>query len=277
VPIKGSPADFGQPYEDVAFPATDGLILRGWFLPAASSGPLYRGKRAIIIVHGKDNNRTGQNGKMIPMMVDLSRQGYHVLAYDTRCRGESEGNFYSLGHFERSDVLGAVDYLKSHGFIPGSIGVLGSSMGAATALLTAAKSTDISAVVSDSSFADLRLALDVLLPDESGLPAFFNEPIYQMAKLLRGIDVDAVSPMRINAKIGPRPILLTHGKVDKLIPVDHAYLLYEASDKAHTELWVVDGVGHTAIYGKMPKEYIERIANFFDGGLAISEEAAPEG
>jgi pimeloyl-ACP methyl ester carboxylesterase len=198
VPIKGSPRDLGQPFEEVSFLArTDGPTLRGWYMRADSSGLLYRGKRAIIMVQGKDGNRVGNDGELLPLMVSLAQQGFHVLAYDSRCHGESEGNFFSLGYYERRDVLGAVDYLKSRGFAPGSIGVLGFSMGAASALLAAADSTDISAVVADSSFACLRPTLDVLLPKESGLPPFFNELIYQMAKLLRGLDANAVSPMRI--------------------------------------------------------------------------------
>lgn len=272
VPIEGSLADFGQPYEDVTFPArTDALALRGWYLPADFHGPLYRGNRAIIMVHGKDGNRTGHLEKMIPMMVDLSHQGFHVLAYDSRCRGESEGNFNSLGYFERRDVLGAVDYLKSRGFAPSSIGVLGSSMGAATALISAAESTDIAAVVADSSFADLRSTLDVLLPKESGLPSFFNGSCYQMIQLLRGFDIDAVSPKRAVTNISLRPVLLIHGKADHVVPVDNAYLLYGASNKAHTDLWVVDVANHTPIYAKMPKEYVARVARFFDAGLVGSE------
>ncbi len=33
-PITHSPADYGLPYEDVAFQSRDGLTLRGWWIPA---------------------------------------------------------------------------------------------------------------------------------------------------------------------------------------------------------------------------------------------------
>jgi fermentation-respiration switch protein FrsA (DUF1100 family) len=148
----------------------------------------------------------------------------------------------------------------------------------ATALISAAESTDIAAVVSDSNFACLRLTLDVLLTKTTGLPSFLNELCYQMANILPpGIVIAGVCPMEIIAMISPRPILLIHGKADKLIPVEDAYRLYEVSDKAHTKLWVVDGAGHTAIYAEMPKEYVARVVNFFDGGLSDSEESPPEG
>jgi len=131
--------------------------LRGWYLPADTHGPFYQGKRVIIVAHGKGYHRANPIINMMQLEVDLARQGYHVLTFDFRGWGESDGKRFSLGYYERRDLLSAVDYLISRGFSSQSIGVIGFSMGAATALMCAAESTDIAAVVSDSSFADLRL------------------------------------------------------------------------------------------------------------------------
>src|SRR4029077_20590354 len=56
----GTPAtEIGADYYDVAFPATDGIRLRGWWIPAASSPdlpskklPASWGKRTVIFCHG---------------------------------------------------------------------------------------------------------------------------------------------------------------------------------------------------------------------------------
>src|SRR5690606_41831629 len=38
LPVDATPAALGLAFEAVEFPATDGLVLRGWFLPAARAG-----------------------------------------------------------------------------------------------------------------------------------------------------------------------------------------------------------------------------------------------
>jgi hypothetical protein len=44
-PIVGSPADVGLDYEDVAIPTTNGLMLRGWYVPSHNGA-------AVIALHG---------------------------------------------------------------------------------------------------------------------------------------------------------------------------------------------------------------------------------
>lgn len=41
-----TPADYGLPFEEVTFSATDGLQLRGWWIPVQGSD------RAVIVMHG---------------------------------------------------------------------------------------------------------------------------------------------------------------------------------------------------------------------------------
>ena len=43
-PVLGSPADLGLEYEDVTFPASDGVPLEGWFIPSP-------GSRSVVIVN----------------------------------------------------------------------------------------------------------------------------------------------------------------------------------------------------------------------------------
>jgi hypothetical protein len=39
-PVLHSPSEYGLEYEDVSFPARDGVPLDGWFIPAPGSGKL---------------------------------------------------------------------------------------------------------------------------------------------------------------------------------------------------------------------------------------------
>jgi alpha/beta superfamily hydrolase len=55
-----------------------------------------------------------------------------------RGHGQSADAPFTFGIYERRDVEGAIDWLKSQGFESGKIGVLGVSMGAASVIGAAA-------------------------------------------------------------------------------------------------------------------------------------------
>src|SRR5215216_7488313 len=67
-------------YREVAFEASDGVQLSGWYRPT-------RNGATILLVHGAGGDRTGAlaHAKL------LARHGYGVLLYDARGRGRSEG------------------------------------------------------------------------------------------------------------------------------------------------------------------------------------------
>ena len=191
-PLASSPAVFGLQYEDVTFPSTeDAVQLRGWFLPAAGSD------RVVVIVHGRNSNRSGDHGELVPHAEALVERGYNALLFDFRGHGESGGVRYTLGTVEQRDVLGAVDYLESRGFAPARMGFWAHSMGAATVLLATAASSDVRAIVADSSFARLDDLLDRQLPFASGLPGFFNPPILYFARTLFDADSRIVNPVEV--------------------------------------------------------------------------------
>ena len=128
--LASSPAVFDLAYEDVTFPsAGDRIPLRGWFLPAAGSD------RAVVIVHGRNSTRTGDEGQHVSDAAALVAHGYNTLLFDLRGHGESGGVRYTLGTAEQRDVLGAVAYLERRGFAPARTGFWAHSMGAATVLL----------------------------------------------------------------------------------------------------------------------------------------------
>ena len=136
--LASSPAVFDLDYEDVSFPsAGDDIDLRGWFLPVAGSD------RVVVIVHGRNSNRTGDDGQLVSHAAALVDRGYNVLLFDFRAHGESGGLRYTLGAAEQRDVLGAVAYLEARGFAPDRTGFWAHSMGAATVLLTASALAEV--------------------------------------------------------------------------------------------------------------------------------------
>ena len=121
-PILRRPSDFGMEYEDVFFPAMDGVMLDGWYIPAG------KGDKLIIVNHFIGANRygypghlepwTGQGGfevNFIEAYKALHDAGYSVLAYDLRGHGHSAAgadNITGVGAIEWRDVIGSVRYAK---------------------------------------------------------------------------------------------------------------------------------------------------------------------
>ena len=260
--LESSPAAFALAYEDVAFTSTgDRIPLRGWFLPAPGSD------RVVLIVHGRNSNRAGDDGRHVPHAAALVAHGYNALLFDLRGHGESGGVRYTLGTAEQRDVLGAVAYLKSRGFAPERMGFWSHSMGAATVLLASAVSPDVRTIVADSSFARLEDLLDRELPRASGLPAFFNPPILFFARTLFGADARIANPVEAVAGLPADSLFIVHGEADGLIPVDHARRIAAAAGPAVHDLWIVPGARHDRVSTVAPERYESRVLAFFDEKL----------
>jgi fermentation-respiration switch protein FrsA (DUF1100 family) len=262
VPIDDTPSSLGLSYEDVSFPSReDRLTLKGWYIPGGQD------KRAIIMVHGIERHRADPSIGMLNLAGDLVKQGFSVLMFDLRGHGESEGNRSSAGYYERRDLLGAFDYVRSRGLSADSIGIIGFSMGAATAILVAAEEPGIPAIVSDSSFADLAEIVQGEASERWRLPGFFTSGYPFVLKRLYGIDLNALRPIDVVGRISPRPIFFIHGGADEVIPLAHANWLYEASGNPSNLLWVVPGAEHVRSYKTAHKQYVHKVATFFRKAL----------
>jgi pimeloyl-ACP methyl ester carboxylesterase len=121
-PILRRPDEYGMEYEDVFFPAMDGVTLEGWFIPGDSD-------RLIICNHPMPCNRYGYPGHLepwtdfggfevnfLPETKILHDAGYNILAYDIRNHGRSgvgSGGIIGHGVLEYRDVIGSLRYAQS--------------------------------------------------------------------------------------------------------------------------------------------------------------------
>ena len=145
-PVLHSPSEHGLEYEDVTFPARDGVPLEGWFIPAPGSGKL------IIANHPMGFSRSGMptqyepwhadwaasgNGFEVDLVPDykiLHDAGYNVLAYDLRNHGLSSaanGGVSTHGITEWRDIAGSLAYARTRpGTADMTIGLFSRCMGA---------------------------------------------------------------------------------------------------------------------------------------------------
>jgi uncharacterized protein len=253
---RDDPAVWGLACEEVCFQAADGIRLAAWLARAPES------RAAVIVIHGHGGNRHTSlafAGHLYP--------AFTLLLPDLRGHGDSAGRHTSAGYLERLDVAGAADYLRGLGYE--RVGVLGISMGAATAILAAAASKSIDAVIADSSFARLRHAVREGARIR-GYPGPITRPLAylccQTAALRLRYPMRAGDPLVAIGAIAPRPLLLIHGEEDDLIRVDNARALYSAAGEPK-ELWVLPGVGHGQAIEAEPEGYRKRTLEFFRRSL----------
>jgi fermentation-respiration switch protein FrsA (DUF1100 family) len=236
--------------QDVSFQATDGVALKGWFLPGDSSA------RVVVLLHGVLANRN----QMLARALWMHTLGYNVLLYDSRGCGESAPALRSFGCYETRDLLGALRWLQSRGMT--EIGCVGCSQGAATILLASEQlPTTVKAIVAEAPYATLRNTTDDHFRAHTGLPSgYFGALVVPMAEWRLGLNMDDVSPLREIPKLKP-PLYLIGGTVDTLAPPADIRKLYDAASCDKT-LWMVPWAGHSDFFSYAEAEYEQRIGDF---------------
>lgn len=246
------PAEHSLAFEEVSFPATDGVSLRGWWIPAQGSD------RAVVILHGHGGS----------MDCDLHRApafhqaGFGVFLFDFRAHGRSQGRLATFGYLERWDVQGAVEFLKGRGIR--RIGLLGFSYGGMASMLAAPVCPDVHAVVTDGGPARMRTAIagrGVELHLPRWLAAFLAWLTLVITSARLRVNLFHYEPVRWVGKIAPRPILFIHGELD---PYCSDFDDLFAAAREPKEQWRLPGVGHTKASEVYPQEFLDRVIGFFE-------------
>ncbi|GAB4109819.1 MAG: alpha/beta hydrolase [Roseiflexaceae bacterium] len=259
--IEATPATYGASFENVRFPARGGdAEIAGWFLPSSSAD------RAIILVHGKDSNKSRTfSGHFPELAANLVQRGFHVLMIDLRGHGTSGPGRFSFGLDERRDLLGAVDWLATQGIPAERVGILGVSMGAASAIGAAHDDPRIAAVVSDCSYAEVYPLMQMHWSRTSGLPDAFLPSTLLIGDLLLGKDLTQARPVGEVDLVDDKPLLIIHGLNDSFTPIEQGRQLAAAAPLA--EYWEVAGADHAESYSVDPVAYTERVSTFFAAAI----------
>lgn len=244
----------------VRFYASDGVRISSLLLePESPNG------HGIIVCHGLRHDKNSA----VRFVQYLAREGYTLLLVDFRNHGESEGEITSYGYYEKHDLHGAVNFLRTRVRIPGQIGILGASMGASIALMAAAENQEVRALVLDSPFSSLKEVTIDRISQMTHLPkAFLQFPLslaYRWMYHVERVNVPAVAPAE-KARDLHCPLFLIHGSRDTVIPSDHSRTIFE-NVRSEKELWIVENAGHLGSYLADPLEYQRRVLRFFQKSL----------
>lgn len=133
-------------YKQESITSSDGISLNGYYAYSMQNNPW------VICIHGYGGKATG----MVEYTEMFRNLGMNVLTVDLRGHGDSQGNYYTLGVRDSDDVILWTDWLKKS-FKADKIILFGISMGGATALMAAAKKSELfSIVISDSAPSDFN-------------------------------------------------------------------------------------------------------------------------
>ncbi len=226
--LWATPAELGMPFEDIHFPARDGLRLSGWFIPAKVDDG-QQPKATLLLVHGWPWNRLGTAAEsiltdlpgsgpvqLIHLALALQRRGFNLLMFDLRNHGQSAGTMpVTFGWREAEDLLGALDYAAGRDDVDARrIGVIGFSMGANTILFTLPRTNLVGAAIavqptSPAVFSSRYGARIVGPLSKVVIP--LAELFYRLAG---GLRFSAVEPIFAASGSGDTPVLFVQGKGD---------------------------------------------------------------
>ena len=237
-PEQGSPADWGLSYREVTIPTEQGRQLFGWYMPAPDLEPA----PAVVLLHGWGGNAEA----LLPLAPPLHAAGYHLLAFDARNHGRSEGAGHSSMVRFAADLENALEWLAHRPEIDdGRMALIGHSVGAAAGLLVASRSERLAAVVSLACFAHPGELMNTIL-GRKRVPQRLRRWVLRYIEWVIGASFRDIAPQQTIRRVD-NPVLLVHGEHDATVPVADAEILYRNRSGDHVRLLRVPGAGHQSV------------------------------
>jgi dienelactone hydrolase len=248
-PVTSS-GHLGAPYRSVAFHTSDGLELKGWFVPAKNGA-------TVIVYPGKKG--TQEHARM------LVRHGYGVLVFDRRGEGASEGDPNALGWGFDRDLLGAIAFLRGRRDVDANrIGGLGLSVGGEALLQTAAETGRLKAVVSDGA-GSRSVREDSVHMSLKKVPEIAFSGVMTAGMALFSNRLPPPNLKHLAREIAPTTAVFLIHATRGASGEDNNPAYYRAL-RGPKQIWEVE-TSHTHGLSARPREYERRVIGFFDRTL----------
>jgi uncharacterized protein len=243
--------NLGTAHKEVAFTTSDGLRLRGWFVPS-------RNGATVIAFPGRSGPQ-----KQTRMLV---RHGYGVLLFDRRGEGASEGDPNTFGWHGERDLSAAAAFLRSRADVDSErIGGIGLSVGGEMLIRAAAGSDVFKAIIAEgASGQSLR---DGIANGELSADGILADATVTLATALFSNDLPPPSLKGEVARIAPSAVFFVygeHGQGGTETKPNRGF--YDAA-REPKQIWEVPDGQHIAGITTQPEEYERRVIGFFDRAL----------
>ncbi len=217
---------------------------------------------AMIVVHGIGSNYH----EVLNVAFNYLENGYNVVVYHQRNTGLTGGDNFTFGLYERFDLEAVAAYTRSL-YPDGIVGVHGFSMGAATSTMHTElneESKNIDFYVLDAPYHTMESAVElgIIAEDIPFLPISFAKWAGNVVlKVKEHLTYDDIQPVNAVKNITV-PVLLIHGKEDKVTSPESSQYIFDAIPHDKKALWYIDGLGHCEADSVMEKEYFNGIYQF---------------
>ena len=217
-----------EPEGMLRIPQPDGGSLAAIYLPNPGA------KYTIWFFHGNAEDL----GDLVPFLRTMRSQGFAVFAYDYPGYGRSTGGPSEKSIF--AATASASSYLQDKlGVAPARLILYGRSLGGGPAVEFAAHEP-VAGLVLQSAFTS----------------------VYRVMTHWPLLPFDKFENLRKLPRVSC-PVLVMHGKLDRVIPFDHGQALYEAVAGRKTAYWEAEA-GHNNFVEVAGPRYWEELRRFAD-------------
>jgi len=215
------------------------LELPVWEIPGdAPAGPV------LVVTHGWGESRVTGLGRARWLLPLASR----IILWDCPAHGTAPG-LSRLGAIEHEALLALLDRVRHR---EGPLVLFGWSMGAGVSIHAGVTDSGVAGVIAEAPYRlaatpPLRMLRNLRLPVRPNLPI----AMWLLDRACGG----ACEPRRFDramlaSKLGA-PLLVIHGGLDELCPIDDGRAIAQASPRGH--LIEVEGCGHTGLWAHEPR------------------------
>ena len=234
--------------EEVEIRSEDGFRLTAWWMPNGKPG-----RAPVVVLHGLGASKA----HMIDYILLAQEQGNPTLAIDFRGHGGSDPSLTSIGFYESRDAVTAMKFVRERG--AGNPVLWGTSMGAVSALLAAARDGSAAGVIADAPFDTYR---KTVLHHAKLMYGLSEYPLvalaFPMIEQRARFRIDDVDCLRAAGEIRV-PLLVLAAEKDTRMPIPVVRSVYDRA-AGPKEFWVIPGEGHeNRGFGK---EFRQKIAEF---------------
>lgn len=260
----------------VRFSSGDETVL--WFIPCQNTktGEKEHSDVTVIFSHDYGDNKTARLSEDgVLYAKDLVKEGYNVVLFDYSGSGIATGNGYTFGSREAEELKEIISYVKEN-YNSDKIILHGWGFGASAAIMAGADNEDVTAVIAESPYADLKeyFTNDRGVEIWTGLPKFLADGVRILIPPFAGRDIYSGGPKEVLSHPTEQKYMFIGSELDNVFGKDCIKDLtsYAQGHENDVNLWICENSPHAQGYRTRKDEYVVRVRNFINEACGIKQE-----
>lgn len=238
-----------------------------WWIPSQDyEGEFVPSDKTVIISHNYGSNREMVEISALFFTEDLVHAGYNVVMFDYSGSGNAKGKNYTFGAEEAEELSIVIDNIKEK-YDQKHVAVLGWGFGAAAAIVAGSENDNVSCVIADGSYLDLRDYLEKNLSVWTYMPdGLFTPLTLKFMEAFSGCNFEC-SPYDAVKNAENKNFLFIHGTQDIVFSSENSNILCDlAAEKNHAETAFYNSY-HICGIVDYEENYVNKVLDFLNGHL----------